>query len=58
MILRLHRLAVAEIDHEVDYFEGIILGQTGLTLQTQASMDGRAFAQSLIALDNNAITAP
>ncbi len=40
------------------HFEGIILGQTGITLQTQASLSGRAFAQSLIALDNNAITAP
>ncbi len=44
--------------HADAHFEGIILGQTGITLQTQASMDGRAFAQSLIALDNNAITAP
>jgi hypothetical protein len=44
--------------HANAHFEGIILGQTGITLQTQASMDGRAFAQSLIALDNNAITAP
>lgn len=40
------------------HFEGIILGQTGITLQTQASLGGRAFAQSLIALDDNAITAP
>jgi hypothetical protein len=40
------------------HFEGIILCQTAITLQTLASMHGRAFAQSLIALDNNAITAP
>jgi hypothetical protein len=44
--------------HANAHFEGVILGQTGITLQTQASMDGRAFAQSLIALDDNAITAP
>ena len=40
------------------HFEGIILSQTAITLQTKASMHGRALAQSLIALDNNAITAP
>jgi len=44
--------------HANAHFEGVILGQTGITLQTQASMDGRAFAQSLIALDDNAIAAP
>ena len=40
------------------HFEGIILCKTGITLQTNATMNGRAFAQSLIAIDNNAITAP
>ena len=44
--------------HANAHFEGIILSQTAITLQTGASMNGRAFAQSLIALDNNAITAP
>lgn len=40
------------------HFEGIILCQTGITLQTTASLKGRALSQSLVALDNNAITAP
>lgn len=40
------------------HFEGIILSKTGITLQTTASMTGRMLSQSLIALDNNAITAP
>lgn len=46
------------IIHANAKFEGIILCQTGITLQTTASMHGRALAQSLIAIDNNAITAP
>jgi hypothetical protein len=44
--------------HATSHFEGIVLAQTGVTLQTSASMTGRVFAQSLIALDDNAITAP
>lgn len=44
--------------HENAHFEGIILSQTGVTLQTTASMKGRIYAQSMIAIDNNAITAP
>jgi hypothetical protein len=40
------------------HFEGIILGQTGITLLTGASMNGRALAQSAVTLDSNAITAP
>jgi hypothetical protein len=40
------------------HFEGIILSKTSITLTTGASMNGRALAQSLIALDDNAITAP
>jgi len=40
------------------HFEGVILCKTGITLQTNASLHGRALAQSLVALDNNAITAP
>lgn len=40
------------------HFEGIILCQTGITLQTTASLNGRALSQSLVALDNNSITAP
>ena len=44
--------------HVNGHFEGIILSQTGITLQTTASMNGRALAQSLVALDNNAVTAP
>jgi len=40
------------------HFEGIILSKTAITLQTNASMNGRAFGQSLVALDNNAIIQP
>jgi hypothetical protein len=40
------------------HFEGIILSKTAITLKTAASMKGRALAQSLIALDDNGITAP
>ena len=44
--------------HAGSHFEGIILCQTGITMQTGASMHGRALAQTLITLDNNMITAP
>jgi hypothetical protein len=44
--------------HADAHFEGIIFGQTGITLQTNASWNGRALAQSLVALDDNHITAP
>jgi hypothetical protein len=40
------------------HFEGIILSKTAITVQTGASMKGRALAQTQVALDNNAITAP
>jgi hypothetical protein len=44
--------------HANAHFEGIIFAKTGITLQTGASLHGRALAQSLVAIDNNAITAP
>ena len=44
--------------HADAHFEGVILSKTGITLQTNASLHGRALAQSLIALDDNEITAP
>lgn len=40
------------------HFEGIILSMTGITFQTGASMNGRALAQTAVALDGNAITKP
>jgi hypothetical protein len=40
------------------HFEGIILSMTGITLQTGASMNGRALAQTAVILDANTITAP
>lgn len=40
------------------HFEGVILSKTGITLQTGASLKGRALAQTLVALDDNAVTAP
>lgn len=44
--------------HENAHFEGVILSQTAVTLQTNASMVGRIYAQSLVALDNNDISTP
>ncbi|MEA2696623.1 MAG: hypothetical protein QOI66_894, partial [Myxococcales bacterium] len=52
------QVAGAVTIHVNAHFEGIILGKTGITLQTKASMNGRALAQTLVALDDNAITAP
>lgn len=40
------------------HFEGIILCKTAITFQTGASMNGRAYAQTAVALDNNMITKP
>jgi hypothetical protein len=40
------------------HFEGIVLSQTGITLQTGASMNGRALAQTAVILDGVAITKP
>jgi hypothetical protein len=40
------------------HFEGIILSMTGITLQTGASMNGRALAQTAVILDQNAVTKP
>jgi len=44
--------------HANAHFEGVILSQTMITLQTNASLTGRAYAQSLVALDDNDVTAP
>lgn len=44
--------------HASSHFEGIIMSKTGITLQTTATLHGRALAQTLVALDNNAVTAP
>lgn len=44
--------------HTDAHFEGILFAQTGITMQTNASWTGRGLAQSLVALDNNRITAP
>jgi len=44
--------------HSNAHFEGVILSKTGITLQTNATLHGRALAQSMIALDNNKVTAP
>jgi hypothetical protein len=40
------------------HFEGVILSMTGITLQTGASINGRALAQTAVILDSNAVTAP
>lgn len=44
--------------HATSHVEGIIMSKTGITLQTGATLHGRALAQTLVALDNNAVTAP
>jgi hypothetical protein len=40
------------------HFEGTILSMTGITLQTGASITGRALAQTAVILDANAISNP
>ncbi|MHB8873761.1 MAG: ice-binding family protein, partial [Myxococcaceae bacterium] len=40
------------------HFEGIILSKTAITLQTGATMNGRALAQSQVALQQATITQP
>jgi hypothetical protein len=40
------------------HFEGIILSMTGISLQTGASMNGRALAQTAVTLDANIVTKP
>jgi hypothetical protein len=40
------------------HFEGIILSKTGITLQTGASMNGRALAQTAVILDGNSVVQP
>lgn len=40
------------------HFEGIILSQTAINLQTGASMNGRALAQSMVSLDSAIVTQP
>jgi len=40
------------------HFEGIILSQTAIILQTGASVNGRLLAQSAVVLDGNAVTKP
>ena len=40
------------------HFEGTILSMTGITLQTGASLNGRALAQTAVILDANALAMP
>jgi hypothetical protein len=40
------------------HFAGIILGKTAVNLQTSATMSGQIFAQTMVTLDNNAVTKP
>ena len=40
------------------HFEGIILSQSAITLQTGASMNGRALAQTQVALQKSTVTTP
>lgn len=38
--------------------EGIVLAQTGITLATGASVNGRLLAQTAVTLQMNAVTQP
>jgi len=40
------------------HFEGIVLSKTGITLQTGASLKGRALAQTSVILDKNIVVQP
>jgi hypothetical protein len=40
------------------HFEGIILGQTGINLQTGASINGRMLAQTAVTLQKNIVVKP
>lgn len=40
------------------HFEGIILGKTAVHLQTNSSMNGRIYAQTMVTLDNATIVQP
>ena len=40
------------------HFEGIILGATGINMQTGASINGRLLAQTAVTLQMNTVTAP
>jgi hypothetical protein len=40
------------------HFEGNILGQTGINLQTGASINGRRLAQTAVTLQMNTVTQP
>ena len=40
------------------HFEGIILGKTGINLQTGASINGRMLAQTAVTLQKNTVTRP
>ncbi len=40
------------------HFEGIVLGQTGINLQTGATLNGRMLAQTAVTLQMNTVTSP
>jgi hypothetical protein len=44
--------------HANAHIEGVLLSKTGITFQTKASLNGRAYAQTMVAFDMNAVAAP
>jgi hypothetical protein len=40
------------------HFEGILLGNTGITFQTGSSINGRLLAQTAVALQKTTVVAP
>ena len=52
------QVAGATTMHANAHFEGVLVSSTSIVLQTNASFVGRALAQTMIALDDNSVTAP
>jgi len=40
------------------HFEGVVLSQTSITLQTGASINGRLLAQTAVSIDSSTVVAP
>ncbi len=52
------QVAGAVTVHADAHLEGVLLGKTAIVFQTGASLTGRAYAQTMVVLDKNAVTAP
>jgi hypothetical protein len=52
------QIAGQAVVHSGAHLEGVVLAKTSITFQTNASLNGRALAQTMIVLDKNAVTGP